>query len=68
MASLANIKQQLDSFLFLEDVVRIAGCSERHIREEIKRGLLKASKPGKRLRFRADDVSAWLSRKTVKSL
>lgn len=56
---------KLKAYLKLEEVVEIAGCSPRHIHEEIKRGNLKAYKPGKCLVFKEDDVESWIKRKAV---
>lgn len=57
-------KKILD-FFFIEDVAEMAGCSVRHIHDEIKRGNLKAMKLGKRLRFDGQEVMKWVKRKTV---
>lgn len=57
--------KKIKDFLFIEDVADMAGCSVRHIHDEIKRGNLKAMRLGRRLRFDEDEVMKWAKRKTV---
>lgn len=51
--------------LFIEDVIELTKCSERHIREQVRIGALRAHKPGKRLLFYAEDVEKWIKRKAT---
>lgn len=53
------------NYIKLTDVIEATGCSDRHIREEIKRGNLRAFKPGKEILFSPDDVEKWIKRKAV---
>nr|BFD63141.1 hypothetical protein BdHM001_18220 [Bdellovibrio sp. HM001] len=53
------------SYIKLTEVIEITGCSERHIREEIKRGNLRAYKPGKELLFKREDVEKWITKKVA---
>lgn len=53
------------NYLKIKDVIDISGCSERHIREEIARGNLKAFKPGKELLFRPEDIEKWILKKAI---
>lgn len=53
-------------FLNVDEVVEIAGCSKRHVMEEIRRKNLRAFKPGKELRFAPDDVEKWITKKVVR--
>jgi excisionase family DNA binding protein len=56
---------KLDTLLIIDEVAKQAGCSVRHIHDEIKRGKLKAMRIGKRLRFEQQEVLKWAKRKTV---
>lgn len=56
---------KLDDLLDIEGVAKQAGCSVRHIHDEIKRGNLKAMRLGRRLRFEQQEVLKWAKRKTV---
>lgn len=58
-------KLDVPSFLFLEGVAELAHCSTRYVKEEVKRGELRAYKPGKRLLFDPDDVQKWIKKKAV---
>lgn len=49
----------------LPQVIEYSGCSERHIKEEIKRGNLRAYKPGKELLFKPDEVDKWITKKVA---
>jgi excisionase family DNA binding protein len=51
--------------IYIEDIIRMSGASERKIREDIKTGKLKAYKPGKRLQFKMEDYEKWFSRTRV---
>jgi len=51
--------------LTIEQVAELADCSIRHLHDEKNRGLLRCLKIGRRLRFRPDDVSDWMKRKTI---
>ena len=53
------------NYINLQEVVKITGCSERHVREEIKRGNLRAYKPGKELLFKPEDVEKWITKKVA---
>ncbi|MGZ3797894.1 MAG: helix-turn-helix domain-containing protein [Pseudobdellovibrionaceae bacterium] len=57
--------EKIQNLLIIEDVAKIAGCSVRHIHDEIKRGNLKALRLGRRLRFEEIEVLKWAKRKTV---
>jgi len=51
--------------LGIEDAMAQGNCSERHVREEIKRKNLRASKPGKRIVLNQEDIDKWIKRKTI---
>lgn len=53
----------LPKYMTLEDVCIYAGCSKRHVHEEIKRKNLKVHKPVRELMFDPADVTAWIKRK-----
>lgn len=54
-----------EQFLIIEDVAKIANVSLRHIKDEIKRGNLRAYKPGKRLIFDPIEVTKWIRKTAV---
>lgn len=58
-------KKFAPNYLKLADVAEATGCSIRHIQEEIKRGNIRAYKPGKCLLFDPVDVEKWIKRKAV---
>lgn len=60
-----NTDQIKSDFIKIADVESISSCSKRHIMEEIKRGNLKAFKPGKELLFRKEDIEKWILKKAV---
>lgn len=49
----------------LRAVVELLHVSARHVKEEIKRGNLRAFKPGKELIFFQEDIEKWVKRKAV---
>lgn len=49
----------------LPAIVELLKVSPRHIKEEIKRGNLRAFKPGKELIFFQEDIEKWVKRKAV---
>lgn len=49
--------------MLIEDVMKYAACSERHVREELKKKKLIGHKPGKRWIFYIEDVEKWIKRK-----
>jgi excisionase family DNA binding protein len=59
------MKREETIFLTIEEVAKKATVSTRHVANEIKRGNLKAFKPGKRLLFNSEDVEKWIKRKAV---
>lgn len=46
-------------------MTKAGGWGERHIHEEINRGNLKASKPGKELLFSFENVAKWIAKKVA---
>lgn len=65
VSKLVQLAQERMDYIGVEEVAAIAGCSVRHIMDEVKKKKLRAFKPGRALRFRADDVQDWISRKAV---
>lgn len=53
------------NYLTIKEVAESFHVSVRHLHDEIKRGNLKAYKPGKSLLFNLEDVEKWLKRKAV---
>ena len=53
----------LPKLMTLDELCKYAGCSKRHVQEEIKRKNLKAYKPVRELFFSPTDVEIWLRRK-----
>ncbi|MFP4501027.1 MAG: helix-turn-helix domain-containing protein [Candidatus Hydrogenedentota bacterium] len=51
-----------DGFYTMEDAMRLLDCSEKLVRRMVKRGELPALPHGKSLKFRCEDLDAFLER------
>ena len=58
-------KEELPKLMTVDEVLAYAGCSLRHLDDEIKRGNLRAYKPGKERKFFPDEVIKWIKKKAV---
>lgn len=57
---------KLKKWLTVDEVMDIAKCSDTHIRNERKRGNIRAYKPGRELLFDFDEVEKWIRRSATK--
>ena len=55
----------LTETMTIDEVARAGKCTVRHVQDEIKRGHIRGSKPGRAWVFLPEEVEKWIKRKSA---